>query len=60
MVGYAVAFPIKEYDCSVKLDSPAFVENDRTYTPIRFISENLGATVEWNETEQTVTIQRVK
>ena len=32
----------------VKLDSPAFVENDRTYTPIRFISENLGATVEWN------------
>ena len=33
---------------------------DRTYTPIRFISENLGATVEWNETEQTVTIQRVK
>ena len=45
---------------NVKLDSPAFVENDRTYTPIRFISENLGATVEWNETEQTVTIQRVK
>lgn len=44
----------------VKLDSPAFVENDRTYTPICFISENLGATVEWNETEQTVTIQRVK
>ena len=44
----------------IKLDSPAFVENDRTYTPIRFISENLGATVEWNETEQTVTIQRVK
>ena len=44
----------------VKLDSSAFVENDRTYTPIRFISENLGATVEWNETEQTVTIQRVK
>ena len=44
----------------VKLDSPAFVENDRTYRPIRFISENLGATVEWNETEQTVTIQRVK
>ncbi len=44
----------------VKLDSPAFVENDRTYTPIPFISENLGATVEWNETEQTVTIQRVK
>ena len=50
----------KVNDEDVKLDSPAFVENDRTYTPIRFISENLGATVEWNETEQTVTIQRVK
>ena len=26
----------------VKLDSPAFVENDRTYTPIRFISGKSG------------------
>ncbi len=39
----------------VKLDSPAFIENDRTYTPIRFISEELGATVVWNpETQQVV------
>ena len=44
----------------IKLYSPVFFQHDRTYTPIRFISENLGATVEWNETEQTVTIQRVK
>ena len=40
----------------VMLDSPAFIENDRTYTPIRFISEELGATVEWNQEAQTVTI----
>ena len=40
----------------VKLDSPAFVENDRTYTPIRFISEELGAKVEWIESEQKVLI----
>ncbi len=40
----------------VKLDSPAFVENDRTYTPIRFISEELGAKVEWIESEQKVVI----
>ena len=26
-----------------KLDSAAFVENDRTYTPVRFISEKLPA-----------------
>ena len=31
----------------IRLDSPAFIENDRTYTPIRFISEELGANVEW-------------
>lgn len=42
-------------DKEVKLDSPAFIENDRTYTPIRFISESLGATVNWNgATEQVV------
>lgn len=42
-------------DKEVELDSPAFIENDRTYTPIRFISENLGATVNWNgATEQVV------
>lgn len=42
----------------IKLDSPAFIENDRTYTPIRFISENLGASVEWVEKEQKVIITK--
>ena len=32
-----------------KDDSAAFIENDRTYTPIWFISEELGAGVEWPE-----------
>ncbi len=31
------------------LDSVAFAENDRTYMPVRFISEALNAIVEWNE-----------
>lgn len=43
---------------NVKLDSPAFIENDRTYTPIRFISENLGASVEWVEKDQKVIITK--
>ena len=43
---------------SIRLDSPAFIENDRTYTPIRFISEQLGANVDWNESEQKITITR--
>ena len=41
---------------AVTLDSPAFLENDRTYTPVRFICENLGATVDWEEGEQKVII----
>ena len=43
---------------AVELDSPAFIENDRTYTPIRFISENLGASVEWVEKDQKVIITK--
>ena len=40
----------------VELDSPAFIENSRTYLPIRFIAENMGATVTWNAAEKTVKI----
>ena len=38
------------------LDSAAFIENDRTYTPLRFIAENLGADVNWNGVTREVTI----
>ncbi len=40
----------------VKLDSPAFIENSRTYTPVRFIVENLGASIEWKEDDREVVI----
>ena len=40
---------------AVRLDSPAFIENDRTYTPVRFVAERLGAAVDWNgETRQVI------
>lgn len=42
----------------VKLDSPAFIENGRTYTPIGFIAENLGASVAWIEEEQKIIIRK--
>ncbi len=42
----------------VKLDSPAFTQNDRTYTPLRFIAECLGATVEWTEEIGKITITK--
>lgn len=38
------------------LDSPAFIRNDRTYTPVRFICEALGAEVGWNEALEQVNI----
>ena len=43
---------------AVALDSPAFIADGRTYTPIRFIAENLGANVSWNGTAKTVTISK--
>lgn len=42
----------------VILDSPAFIENDRTYTPVRFIAETLGVTVDWDEATQQVIITK--
>ncbi|MBO5370713.1 MAG: copper amine oxidase N-terminal domain-containing protein [Clostridia bacterium] len=42
----------------VTLDSPAFIENDRTYTPVRFIAESLGSSVEWDAKTQTVIMSK--
>jgi len=41
----------------IKLDSPAFIESGRTYTPLRLIAESLGASVDWDEDTKTVTIK---
>jgi len=38
------------------LDVPAQIMNGRTLVPVRFISESLGASVEWSQQEQKVTI----
>lgn len=40
----------------VSLDAPACIQDDRTYLPVRFVAENLGADVVWDATAQTVTI----
>lgn len=42
----------------VYLDSPAFLRNSRTYTPVRFICENLGAKVDWDDAKQQVIITK--
>lgn len=33
-----------------------FIENDRTMVPLRFIAENFGAEVEWNEETREITM----
>ena len=40
----------------VELDQPAVVVNGRAMVPLRFISEALGARVEWNEAQVLVSI----
>ncbi len=40
------------------LDSASFIENDRTYLPVRFVMESLGLKVEWNETTRQVTVAK--
>ena len=53
--GALVDSNLKLIDEGNTLVMPVIV-NDRTMVPIRFISENLGAKVDWNEAERKVTI----
>lgn len=42
----------------IHLDSPAFIENGRTYLPIRFICETLGTSVDWIQDELKIIITK--
>ena len=42
----------------VTLDSPAFIENSRTYMPVRFVAENLGASVAWDGVTSTAKLTK--
>ncbi|MBR5011133.1 MAG: copper amine oxidase N-terminal domain-containing protein, partial [Clostridia bacterium] len=42
----------------VALDAPAFIENSRTYMPVRFVAENLGASVAWDGATSTATLAK--
>lgn len=42
---------------SVTLDVAAHIVNDRTFVPLRFISENMDADVEWDDVTRTVDIK---
>lgn len=59
-----IALPINSYSAtvngrSVRLDSPATIHRGRTMVPLRFLSESLGAGVEWIADTRTVEILTV-
>jgi hypothetical protein len=41
------------------LDSEVFIKDGRTYVPLRFVSEALGANVEWDGNSQTAIINAI-
>jgi len=43
---------------TVKLDAPAFIENSRTYLPVRVVAEAMGATVAWDGATSTATLTK--
>lgn len=42
----------------VKSDQPPLIFGNRTFVPVRIIAENLGAKVEYNREDMTVTIEK--
>ena len=45
---------------SVNLDVPAMIIESRTYVPLRFVAESMGAEVKWDEFDRKVTIRTFK
>jgi len=42
----------------VEIDAPAALANGSAFVPLRFVSETLGATVEWDDVAKTATITK--
>lgn len=58
-IGSNKAF-VNDVQKQIDADNPdvaVFVENDRSYVPVRFISESYNGTVDWKEESQTVNIK---
>lgn len=49
-----VAFKFNDEYKTVPEEYKVFIYEDRTYVPVRFVAENLGATVDWDESSRTV------
>lgn len=42
----------------IALDTPSFIKDSRTFLPLRFVMENLGADVKWDENTRQVKITK--
>lgn len=45
-------------ESAYRITAAPFIKTGRTYVPIRFVSEKLGATVKWKQSTKEVTIQK--
>ncbi|WP_102348287.1 copper amine oxidase N-terminal domain-containing protein [Bacillus sp. Marseille-P3661] len=48
---------LKVNGASISMDAAAQVKEGRTVLPVRFVGQALGANVDWNEADQTVTVK---
>ena len=55
-INNAVTFTIDKKNMELPEGYEVLTYNNRTYVPIRFIAENLGAEVEWNEVNKNINI----
>lgn len=42
----------------IAMDTEAVIANERTYAPVRYLTESLGYTVGWNDATKTVTVTK--
>ena len=52
-IGLEYAFVNSE---NVSLDAPAVIVNDRTFVPLRFITEAFNESITWDDATRTVSI----
>lgn len=45
-------------DKLITLNAAPYIENGRTMVPVRFVSESLGADVQWDQKTKTVTVTK--
>lgn len=43
---------------SITMDVPAKLKDERTFLPIRYVAQALGAEIEWDDATQTVTVKQ--